>query len=232
MKNKVLKFLLLLVTIKSFSQDSIVEKKCHSQIFSLSPISKKVDKVNGLTFGVGHYENRNIKKQTVNGINLEANPVGFLSPLIIFMSLDERFEIKNVFDQTNQTQIIVNGLNITTGGFMSTNAEMNGLNISTLTITKLQNGLSFSLIANANIKTNGISIVGLYNYNENLNGVSIALLNKSVNFNGMQIGIKNHCSNQMTGIQIGLVNISDKTKGLQIGLLNINKKRALPFINF
>ena len=231
MKNRIL-LIAIFFSVFGFSQDSLKVANLRTQIFSLSPITKKVDKVNGLVFGVGHFENSNIKTQTVNGINLEANPIGLLSPLIIFMSLAERFEIKKVFDQRSQTQIIVNGLNITTVGFMSTNAEMNGLNISTLTITKAQNGLSFSLLANANIKTNGLTIAGLYNYNEKLNGLSIALINKSIDFNGMQIGLYNNCNHQMTGIQLGLVNISNKTRGLQIGLLNRNKKRTLPFINF
>lgn len=221
----------MIVTIKSFGQDSIVEKKCHSQIFSLSPISKKVDKVNGLVFGVGHFENSNIKSQTVNGINLELNPIGLLSPIVFIFSFDEKFEAKNLMEDFESNKILVNGLNISTGGFTS-NAFMNGLNISILTKINQMNGVSVSGLIMANKNTNGISISGYINYNEKLNGLSIALINKSIDFNGMQIGLYNNCNNQMTGIQIGLVNISNKTKGLQIGLLNRNKKRTLPIINF
>lgn len=231
MKNEVLKFLLLLVTIKSFGQDSIVEKKCHSQIFSLSPISKKVDKVNGLVFGVGHYENKNIKSQTINGINLELNPIGLLTPIVFIFSFDEKFEAKNLMEDFDSNKILVNGLNISTGGFTS-NSYMNGLNLSILTRINQMNGISISGLVMANKKTNGFSFAGYLNYNEKLNGLSFGLINKSIDFNGMQVGLYNNCQNQMIGIQFGIVNISNKTKGLQIGLLNRNKKRTLPFINF
>ena len=68
------KFLLVLVLVTNFisAQDSFPVPnyetfETHSQIFSLSPISKKVDNVNGLVFGVGHYQNRHVEKQTING---------------------------------------------------------------------------------------------------------------------------------------------------------------------
>jgi hypothetical protein len=231
MKNKVLKLLLMIVTIKSFGQDTIVGKKCHSQIFSLSPISKKVDKVNGLVFGVGHFENKNIKSQTVNGINLEASPLGLSIPFVLLYSLDDKFDFKTFLDDCNASKVKVNGLNLSSGGFTS-NAEVNGLNISSLTRINKMNGISVSGFFTGSTKTNGILISGYYNYSEKLNGLSIAVINKSIDFNGMQIGLYNSCENQMTGIQIGLVNISNKTKGLQIGLLNRNKKRTLPIINF
>lgn len=48
------------------------------KIFSLSPISKRVNKVNDFALGVGHYENQNIKIQTINGLNIEASPSHWL----------------------------------------------------------------------------------------------------------------------------------------------------------
>lgn len=69
------KFLLFLTLLSQsiFAQDTIpipvVDSiQTHTQIFSLSPISKRVEKVNGLVFGVGHYDNKFIKKQTINGV--------------------------------------------------------------------------------------------------------------------------------------------------------------------
>jgi hypothetical protein len=74
MKNLFLVLLLVTISIDSFGQDTIPYSPTHSQIFSLSPISKRVDKVNGLVFGVGHVENKRIENQTINGLNVEVNP--------------------------------------------------------------------------------------------------------------------------------------------------------------
>lgn len=55
-------------SVKNFRNDSI-------KIFSLSPISKRVKKVNGFALGVGHYENQKIQLQTINGLNVEVSPL-------------------------------------------------------------------------------------------------------------------------------------------------------------
>ena len=63
-----------------FAQDSlpISKIKLKSQIFSLSPISKKVDVVNGLAFGIGHFENRNIQKNKTTYNNSFYNEHGMV----------------------------------------------------------------------------------------------------------------------------------------------------------
>ena len=212
MKN-ITAFFLIMLTIKCYSQDTVVYKPTHTQIFSLSPMSKKVNKVNGLVFGVGYFDNTFITKQTVNGVNLEANPIGLFAPFLFLLATDDK---RNIFltDCTDQEKIIVNGLNISSCGFLI-DAKMNGLNLSVVTRMNSVNGMSISLLS-------GVGV---------LNGLQMGLWNDAAMIHGAQIGLYNHCDAAL-GFQFGIINISNKTKGLQIGLLNINKKRALPFINF
>ena len=87
MKKIIILILLSNFSISMFSQNNVSSNSKHSQIFSLSPISKKVDKVNGLVFGVGHVENKNIESQTINGLNIEANPAPIAGALISFIAI-------------------------------------------------------------------------------------------------------------------------------------------------
>lgn len=194
------------------------------KIFSLSPISKRVNKVNGFALGVGHYENKNINLQTINGLNVEASP---LSLALFTVSINVPFEsflvgindnvISNVafFDDCSDTYIKINGLNISSGGFMG-GAELRGVNIS--------------IISGMN-KMNGFSIGGILS-TKSFSGVSISgLANVSDSGNGIQIGSSN-VSRRHNGIQIGLFNSSKELRGMQFGLWNTNGKRKLPFFNW
>jgi len=194
------------------------------KIFSLSPISKRVNKVNGFALGVGHYENKNIKLQAINGLNVEASP---LSVALFTISINVPFEslfvgindnvISNVafFDDCTDTYIRVNGLNISSGGFTG-GAELRGMNIS--------------IISGMN-KMNGFSVGGILN-TKSFSGVSISgLANISDYGNGIQIGTSN-VSRQHKGIQVGLFNNSKDLRGMQFGLWNTNGKRKLPFFNW
>jgi hypothetical protein len=233
MKTRIRVLLLLMVWImKSYGQDSLIVKtdSLHRQIFSLSPIAKNVDQVNGLVLGIGHFENCLIQKQTINGLNIEANPMGLLFPFFMFFSFDERFDHLNYFKEDKITTQ-VNGLNISSGGFMN-EAKMNGFNISTLTKLVEMNGVSISGFMLVSKNVNGISISGIHNFSESLNGVSIGFINQTINLKGVQIGVFNISEKQMNGIQIGVYNKSVHKKGLQIGFWNKNNKRALPFINW
>ncbi len=241
MKTKILLFLVLVTGFVS-AQDTIsfpkIESiKTHSQIFSLSPISKKVDKVNGLVFGVGHYQNRHIEKQTINGINIDVNPIGLAIPMFIVF-IPEMIE-KGTFLQrvksdsiveidVNFPRIQINGLNVSSGCFF-TNASMNGLNISLLNRFTKMNGISITPIGTQADVMNGFSI-GIYNgFNKN-NGLSVGLLNESMNLKGIQLGIYNS-AHKMKGIQIGIFNVSRK-HGFQLGIWNVNSKRSMPFVNW
>ena len=77
--------MLLILTSKIiYAQDTIVkqgrtwqnnfsiEKRTH--VFSVSPMSRKTEKVDGLVLGFGHVDNKLVEKQTINGLNVEVNP--------------------------------------------------------------------------------------------------------------------------------------------------------------
>lgn len=194
------------------------------KIFSLSPISRRVNKVNGFVLGVGHYENQKINLQTINGLNIEASP---LSLALFTISINVPFEsllvgindnvISNVafFDDYKDTYIKMNGLNISSGGFTG-GAELRGVN--------------FSIISGMN-KMNGFSVGGILN-TKSFSGVSISgLANLSDLGNGIQIGPSN-VSRKHNGIQIGLFNNSKDLRGMQFGLWNTNGKRKMPVLNW
>jgi len=238
------KFLLVMVLITNFisAQDSIpvstVESiETHSQIFSLSPISKKVDKVNGVVFGVGHYQNKHIEKQTINGVNVDINPIGLGLPMFIIYLPDiinkgtlfeRQYSDAIVIIDTNYPRIQMNGLNISAGCFF-TNSSMNGLNISLLNRFNKMNGISVTPLGTQANVMNGISF-GIYNGFNNCNGLSVGLLNESINTKGIQLGIYNS-AHSLKGIQIGVFNMSKKN-GFQLGIWNVNSKRSMPFINW
>ncbi|MGX7666509.1 LA_2272 family surface repeat-containing protein [Flavobacterium pedocola] len=195
------------------------------KIFSLSPISRRVNRVNGFALGVGHYENEKIKFQKVNGLNIEASPI---SLALISVGLNIPFEglvvgindnsISNTayMDDDYPTYIQINGLNISSGGFMG-GAKMNGLNISVLTAMNQMNGLSLNASLISTKKFNGLSIAGIANISDHGNGIQIAPSNVCRNHRGIQIGLFNHSKN---------------LRGIQIGLWNTNGKRKLPFFNW
>lgn len=213
--------------------------------FSLSPIARNVETVNGFTLGVGHFRSELIPSQTVNGINAELSPLGIGALLIWPFALPVKPQIDDMFqEEMPSTCTKVNGLNVSTGGFLE-GAEMNGLNISTFTAMNRMNGMSVSPGCLVTYRMNGVSISGIVSAAGTLNGLSCALINISGNghgiqvggfnfsseFKGLQVGIYNNITQKSTGLQIGLVN---RTSGrcFQLGLLNINGKRALPLINW
>lgn len=233
MRAKIL-IILIYIGYGVYGQDSLAVEpiKLRTQIFSLSPISKKVSVVNGIVLGVGHFDNKNIKTQIINGVNLEASPLCLLAPMLPFIAWGNRGDNCHFAENYEGSRLVkVSGINISLGGF-TTRAQMNGINISTLTQMEILNGISLSVFAIDCKKTKGISIAGFYNYNREINGISVGIVNNTAFLEGIQLGLLNTCTTRMEGVQIGLLNMSGKTKGLQIGLLNINKKRALPFINF
>lgn len=195
------------------------------KIVALSPISRRVKLVNGMALGVGYFENQRIKFQKVNGLNLEASP---LSVALVTTSLNVPFEsifvgindnsVSNsafLYDVT-PTYIEINGLNISTGGFMG-GAQMNGLNVCVFSGMNTMNGMSITGVVLATHTFNGLCLAGIANMTDKGNGVQIALSNVS----------RTH-----HGIQIGLFNNSKNLRGLQLGLWNTNGKRKLPFINW
>lgn len=237
-------FFFFIFCLNSNAQIDTTSFKTHTQIFSLSPISKNVDMVNGLVFGVGHFDNQRIKNQTINGLNVEINAAPIAGAFMGFMSIMYLPEIiknnkkPNSIKQTGEfikiekwnsnLKLKVNGINLSTGCFF-TSTSLNGLNISFGNKFENFNGLSISVLGTIADTQNGISI-GLYNGNNNLKGITIGLMNSSYVFKGSQIGIINY-SKENKGIQIGIFNRSF-SKGLQVGIWNVNNKRSMPFINW
>lgn len=248
MKTKFL-FLLSIVSVAIYAQDTIKAAVfepvvTHAQIFAISPISKKIDKVNGVAFGLGHVENRRIANQTINGLNIEANPAPVAAALMAFVVIvhlpeiiknnktpdsikntEEYFKIKNL---THTPHLRINGVNLSTGCFFTT-TSMNGLNISLANKFNNFNGLSLAPLGTIADKQNGLSI-GICNTNNQLIGSTIGIYNQSYDLKGVHIGIFNQTRNNH-GVQIGVFNKSN-SKGLQLGVWNVNNKRSMPFINW
>ena len=224
MKTKNL-LIIILITLNCFSHEKIINDSLRTRIFSFSPMRPELGKVNGFVIGVGHYDGPRIKMQKINGFNLEVSP---LSIALVTFGINIPFEglFVGVKDGTLQqssfsnfdepTILIINGLNISTGGFMN-GAEVNGVNISILTHINKMNGLSINGSVIGTHKFNGVCIAGIANISDYGNGLQIAVSNVSRKYNG---------------VQIGLFNYSKNLRGLQFGLWNTNAKRKLPFINW
>jgi len=221
MKKKALVLYILTISF-NYNQifaNEVVYDTLRTQVFSLSPISKKVDQVNGMVLGVGIWEDdRPIK---INGLNIEVHPLAVFG--LLMMPLEK-------IESPNSSNIKVNGVNISGGIF--DNYHIKGLSISALSICHQTDGFSTVLTYNILENANGINIAGLYNKIENGNGLFISpVYNKIEVLKGLSIGTINYTITNK-GLQIGLVNINKSEKGLQIGLWNINAKRTLPFINW
>lgn len=200
------------------------------RIFSLSPIHSRVNKVNGLTLGVGHYRNSKIKFQEVNGLNIEASPIAvglFTFGLgIAFESLIvgarkepyDSFSLRRTFLKRDDAIIHtrINGLNVSSGGFL-TGAQVNGLNICVVSVMN---------------KMNGVSVTAAILSTENMNGISVCGIANMINTgSGLQLAVSN-VSREYRGVQIGLFNNAKNLRGVQLGLWNTNGKRRLPFVNW
>ncbi len=246
MKNRIL-LIALIFSVFGFGQDTIKYSSTHSQIFGLSPLSKKISKVNGLVFGIGHIDNKNIQSQSINGLNIEANPAPVVGVLITFMTIiylpeiiknNKRLTVSDTINAnggnlkienwTKSPNSKINGLNLSTGCFFTT-TNMNGLNVSLGNKFVNFNGLSLAPLGTISDKQNGVSI-GLINASNLLNGASIGLYNQSYKLNGLQIGIYNQVKTN-SGLQIGIFNKSN-SKGFQIGFWNKNNSRSFPILNW
>lgn len=248
MKTSILMLLIFVMQITNAQDSTKVSANepiaMHTQVFSLSPISKKVDKVNGLVVGFGHINNKNIANQNINGLNIEANPAPAVGALLAFMSimyLPEIIERNKVSDSIKRTEdyykinnltstphLRLNGINISAGCFFIP-TNMNGLNISAANKFNDFNGLSITVLGTIADKQNGIAI-GLFNANNTMKGSTIGIYNQSYDLKGLHIGIFNHTRNNQ-GLQIGIFNKSN-SKGFQIGVWNVNHRRSMPFINW
>lgn len=243
MKTHFIALLLAIVSTNCLGQDTLTDKSTHKQIFGLSPLSKKIDNVNGLVLGLGHVENRNIENQTINGLNIEANPAPIAGACLAFIAIpylpdiienhakkrDSLFKHNFIIKNWNyDTNLKINGFNLSTGCFFTT-TNMNGLNISLGNKFKNFNGFSIAPLGTISDKLNGLSI-GIVNANTNLKGVILGLYNQTYLLNGLQTGIVNQVEKNK-GIQLGIFNKS-YSKGLQLGIWNKNCNHSFPLINW
>lgn len=215
MKTKLLlPALLLLTTLSSLAQG-------RAQVFSLTPLAKNVVEVNGMAMGIGFSWGGATAGATINGLNLEINP---LSPFFILI----QDPVKG--GREGDAAVEVNGLHIAVGGFNG-NGIVNGLGISVYNIGYACNGVSITGLYNTSGILNGLHISGIANTADKGVGLLIAPINNTAQYGGLQLGLYNNADN-LTGVQIGIFNRSKEVKGLQIGLWNTNSKRSLPFINW
>lgn len=203
---------------------SIVAQAQKTKVFSLSPLTRDTEKVNGLVIGIGHFQEPDII-QTINGVNLDIMP---LSPLVTFLAVmyGRPFE----YNEKENLKLVANGLNLAIAGYLEGVAH-NGVSIAMYNAGYASNGLGIHASFNSTKYLNGVHIAGFGNSSKTSNGLNIAFYNGSQTMNGVQIGLINSSSNH-TGLQIGLFNRTNALKGLQLGFINTNGKRTLPFINF
>lgn len=237
-------FISCAISFIAFPQDSL-RRVPKTKFFSISPMSKNTENVNGIVFGAGHIDNKRVKNQSINGLNIEVNPAPIVGGLGIFMAIMYLPEIidkkktnsykdtiplsKLVIQNFNYTpNLKINGLNLSTGCFF-VRTEMNGLNISLGNKFKKLNGISIAPLGNLTDTQNGISF-GLINFTNKLSGLNVGVLNQSQLIKGSQLGVYNLVK-ENKGLQIGLINKS-YSKGFQVGLWNKNSSRSLPFVNW
>lgn len=234
---KIIWFVTILVFGYSMAFQTISKDTLKTRIFSISPSKKGIDKVNGLVFGLGLTFDKGVDFRIVNGINLEINP---LSPLFMVFADPSRHGFYEVYSTT------LNGINISTGNYSSTNCvAINGFSTTWYNDSYSVNGISANGFYNYATKLNGIHISFASNYSKKASGIFLSISNNSEKINGLQIGVFNDAlvengiqiglynkTDLFRGVQIGFFNKTKSVKGLQLGFWNSNAKRSLPFLNF
>lgn len=211
-------FLLILLPLVCMAQQQA--DTLRNPVFAFTPLSKNINTVNGVAFGIGTVWKEAKQLQVINGLNFEVNPLGIAGFMIDAQRLTG--------DKIN---LIHNGIHISSGGY-SGGVKFNGLYISVFNATEVSNGFGIAAFNSGAQKLNGLFISGLYTYATAGNGIMLSgICNETDTYNGLQISAFNDAKN-CKGLQIGIVNEAKKLKGIQIGLININSKRTLPFINW
>lgn len=225
MKTKLFLIIAMIFNSLVFCQDSLKVNEQKVRLIAVTPLNDDITKVNGLAVGLGFDPKYLLKDddltelQTVNGLNLEVNPLGLI---YWFFYNPSGFE--------HQQLIKVNGLNLSLAGYLR-GISHNGISLSMYNYGHTMNGVMGSLISFDIEKARGVFFATMNVSSREMKGLSIAPFNSAEVLRGVQIGFYNNNSDGK-GLQIGLVNRSKKMKGLQIGFWNKNGKRTLPLINF
>lgn len=191
------------------------------KIFSLSPMTRDTEQVNGLVVGVGHFQESQYV-QRINGLNID---LMVLSPMVVLYSIDRKHS-----EERTGLKLISNGLNLAVGGYMEGTVH-NGVSFAMYNFSDKLNGLSVNATYNRVVSMNGLHISGFGNFSESAHGINIGLSNRNDYMKGIQIGVHNS-SIHFTGLQIGIYNKTTALRGLQLGFWNKNGSRSLPLINF
>lgn len=160
---------------------------------------------NGISIGIASGM-KNTENTISNGIRIEIIGAGILIPAIsVPMMRDD-----NITEKINRINLSLTG-----------------------TLANCQvNGISVGYVGESVYKVNGVSATGCLNYIVISNGLQLAvLLTDNDEMNGLQVGCINR-SVATNGVQIGVLNFSKDLRGFQIGLWNKNGKRSLPIINW
>lgn len=211
--NSIMKYLLILILQVNMSFVAFGQKLTKPKVLAITPELNTT--VNGIGFGL-MVNSLHLKEDSttsiINGLNVEIVGVGFFLPLApsnVLIPYDSSIDqIAPVLDSLineakDPTPYKINGLNISLGGLAGHEVQLNGINLSGICTFTAQ--------------TKGVSIAYLFNLNKVMHGVSVGIINQTL---------------EHKGVQIGVFNRSEKTKGIQIGLWNKNEKRSLPMFNW
>lgn len=198
-----------------------------NSLISFWTIKERVQKVNGMSFGILSIEQweDNQASVNVNGLRLELIGPGIIVPLIPRSPVVEHDSVLVAYKANSK----INGLALSGSG-MICECQVSGLNLG--------------LVGKIDYGTNGLS-AAMFNFSQIHNGFQLGMFSETFLSKGLQLGVANH-GGRVRGVQVGIVNGGTKVKGLQIGffnkaaelkglqlgLWNVNDKRKLPIVNW
>ncbi len=89
-------------------------------------------------------------------------------------------------------------------------------------------GIRFSLLYGRNVHVTGLDLGTFNAVEQNMTGLQLGVVNSVGTARALQIGFMNHAS-ALRGLQIGVINHAQTAYGLQIGLINVIEEAPLPF---
>ncbi|MFH0895638.1 MAG: hypothetical protein V2A54_14475 [Bacteroidota bacterium] len=203
--------LLLCTLIDISAQNDSIKPKQVITGFWVSP--SRATKVNGIMFNLfpkfkGDFGPRIIIDPTINGVELDLNPLGPIATGFLIIPA-----VFGVFNINFSTPLVEDS--------------------STRKLFKKVNGLELSFVVMEQTIISGLDVNIGGCFASKIHGVCISgIMNKNYLVNGVEFAVLRNITHKCSGIQIGLINSCDDLKGLQIGLYNINQKRSLPIINW
>ena len=182
--------------------------------------------------GVGICFERGFEDNTVNGLDLQVLGTGWVRPILGGMGViylgkhyytykdSINYEAKKIEASKSLNRSKTNGLVISLMGSM--NEYINGVSIGGIAGRHegILNGISVNAYLNDIEILNGLSIA-LFNSSGDMTGCQLGLVNVADMTHGVQFGIIGNFANKVNGLQLGLINYTDILNGCQIGLFNM-----------